>query len=83
MEGWVPASRIAPYNKKNLKRIHEVDIIYSEKVSFNQDFEKQKPPAEPTLLEKEQGELTKVLINKKMTIIRLSVLKQLNQDVMK
>lgn len=60
MEGWVPASRIAPYNKKNLKRLHEVDIIYSEKVLESGNTYFQKQPVEPSLLEKEQGELTKV-----------------------
>lgn len=34
MEGWVPSSRIAPLNKKNIKRLREVDNIYVEKVEF-------------------------------------------------
>ena len=34
MEGWVPSSRIAPLNKKNIKRLREVDNIYVEKVEL-------------------------------------------------
>ena len=34
MEGWVPASRIAPLNKKSLKRLRDVDCSYADKVSL-------------------------------------------------
>lgn len=60
MEGWVPASRIASLNKKNIKRLRETDNVFIDKVVFRRTSDPQKSPAEPSLLEKEQGELTKV-----------------------
>ena len=32
MEGWVPGSRISTLNKKNLKRLRDVDSPFVEKV---------------------------------------------------
>ena len=32
MEGWVPGSRISTLNKKNLKRLQDVDSPFVEKV---------------------------------------------------
>ena len=61
MEGWVPGSRISTLNKKNLKRLRDVDSPFVEKVMLAEGCEGQKTNAEPTLLEKEQGELTKVM----------------------
>ena len=31
MEEWVPASRLAPLNKKSLKRLRDVDVTYADK----------------------------------------------------
>lgn len=83
MEGWVPSSRIAPLNKKNIKRLREVDNIYVEKVVFRLKHHFQKAPAEPTLLEKEQGELTKVELICKRIMDRLKGLSTLNQGAMR
>lgn len=61
MEGWVPAKRISLFNKKSSKRPREPDIGFSEKV-VDSFFVKiiQKPQSEPTLVEKDHAELTKV-----------------------
>ncbi|KAK8806459.1 hypothetical protein WA588_003028 [Blastocystis sp. NMH] len=50
MEEWVPASRLAPLNKKSLKRLRDVDVTYADK----------KTTTDASSLEKEQVDLTKI-----------------------
>ena len=63
MEEWVPASRLAPLNKKSLKRLRDVDVTYADKAGVGSDADVQKTAVDAASLEKDQTDVTKASVD--------------------